>query len=58
LSDAPIKTTLLFSVDGFIIGATIPLTAKEQTMWSVRRLTAFLVLVAALCGNGTAIAFD
>ena len=27
-------------------------------MWSVKRLTVLFVLVAALCGSGTAIAFD
>ena len=27
-------------------------------MWSVKRLTVFLILAVALCGSGTAIAFD
>ena len=27
-------------------------------MWCVRKLTVFFVLAVALCGSGTAIAFD
>ena len=57
--DMPIeKPPTVHSVGGFVVCATIPLTAREQTMWSVRKLTVFPILAVALCGSGTATAFD
>jgi len=55
-SDALIeKPPTVHSVGGFVVCATILQTAREQTMWSVRKLTVVFVLAVALCGSGTAI---